>query len=311
MLRHEANAWVGAEILGRLRPAAALPRLAEAVATWRPDVVVRESVEFAAAVAAERHDVPHARVALWPGAMEAFALDVAAGPVDELRRAHDLPGDPDARRLRESPFLTLFPASLEDHARPAPPWARRFRDPAWDRFAEADGDDARPLLYVTFGNHAAGDPASARVYAEALRAVEDFDGDVLLTLGRDGDPAAFGAPPPHVRVERWVDQTEVLGRATAVVCHGGGGSTMGALAAGVPLVAVPLFAEDQHVNAARVVAAGAGVAVGPGAEAIRAALATILRDPSYRAAARALAAEIAAHPSTDEAVAYLADGAGG
>ena len=80
----------------------------------------------------------------------------------------------------------------------------------------------------------------ASVYLEAMRAVEDLNTDVLITVGRDADPGMLGEPPPHVRVERWVDQATVLGHTAAVICHGGGGSVLGALAAGAPLVVVPL-----------------------------------------------------------------------
>ena len=47
----------------------------------------------------------------------------------------------------------------------------------------------------------------------------------------------------------------------AVVTHGGHGSTLGALAHGVPVVVLPLFALDQWFNAAAVARAGAGVAL--------------------------------------------------
>ncbi len=113
----------------------------------------------------------------------------------------------------------------------------------------------------------------------------------------------MGTPPPNVRVERWVDQNEVLTRATAVVCHGGGGTTLGTLAAGLPLVVVPLFSNDQHINAGRIAASGAGVNVAPHAEAIRAGLDDVLGDISYGRAARALADELGGHRNTDEAFA--------
>jgi MGT family glycosyltransferase len=137
---------------------------------------------------------------------------------------------------------------------PGPPRTARFRDPAWPAVAPGG---RRPFVYVTFGSVAGGIPMLGGVYEAALAAVADLDADVLLTIGRGGEPASFGPVPAQVRVEQWVDQASVLARASAVVCHGGGGSTLGALAAGVPLVVVPLFAEDQHVNARRVAAVGA------------------------------------------------------
>jgi UDP:flavonoid glycosyltransferase YjiC (YdhE family) len=101
------------------------------------------------------------------------------------------------------------------------------------------------------------------------------------------------------------------------VSHGGFGTTLGAVAAGVPLVVVPLFG-DQPDNARRVEAVGAGVVVWPeGAdesirsgldgEALRDAVATVLADPAYRRVASELAAEMAALPPADETLAVLTD----
>jgi UDP:flavonoid glycosyltransferase YjiC (YdhE family) len=108
-----------------------------------------------------------------------------------------------------------------------------------------------------------------------------------------------------------VPQQDVLGHAAAAVVHGGSGSTLGAIAAGVPLVVVPLFA-DQPQNAHRVAEVGAGIAVEPDRddvpatiEPLRAALRAVLGDPSYGERARALAGELRAEPPVDEAVPLL------
>ena len=283
----EANRVVVGEVFARLDATAALPRVREAITTWRPDVVVHESAEFAGPIAAELHGVPHARVAIGLKAMERLMWDVAQ-PL--------LPGSCD---LAAGPYLTLFPASLEDPSVAGFARTARFRDPSWAR-SRPDGS----LVYVTFGSVAGGIPMVAGVYAAALTAVAGLDVPVLLSVGRDVDPASFGPVPAHVRVEPWVDQAAVLASASAVVCHGGGGSTLGALAAGVPLVLVPLFAEDQYINARRVAAVGAGVVAPP--DSIRPALDTVLTDPTYRAAAERVAAELATHPPTDTAAEVLA-----
>jgi UDP:flavonoid glycosyltransferase YjiC (YdhE family) len=109
-----------------------------------------------------------------------------------------------------------------------------------------------------------------------------------MTVGRDADPGMLGAPPAHVRVERWVDQATVLGHTAAVICHGGGGSVLGALAAGAPLVVVPLFAEDQHLNARRMAPVGAGLVAAHDAERMRSALRSVLTEHSFRADATGL-----------------------
>ena len=81
----------------------------------------------------------------------------------------------------------------------------------------------------------------------------------LVTTGPAVDPAAIRAPR-NVSVRRWVRHADVLPSCSAVLTHGGHGTVIKALAAGVPLVIAPL-GRDQPDNAARVVHAGAGLRV--------------------------------------------------
>jgi UDP:flavonoid glycosyltransferase YjiC (YdhE family) len=130
---------------------------------------------------------------------------------------------------------------------------------------------------------------------------------VLVTIGDRRDPAELGRLPRGVRVERWVSQAAVMPHAAAMVGHGGSGSTLTALAAGVPLALVPLFVDGPE-NARRVAAIGAGVALprGPaGAHGVAEAVEALLADPRHRAAAASVAAEIRALPPVDEAVAEI------
>lgn len=304
----EQNRVVIGDVFARLSSAASLPGLTSACEGWRPDVVVRDPNEYGSALAAELHGIPHARVGICLAAMEEWTLRVAAGPVDELRRRSGLEADPDARRLRESPFLTLFPPSLED-SEPVQPHTFRFRDPTWDQASlgapSTSGSKPAdsPLVYVSFGSVAGGMEMSERLYGPALEAVAGLPVRVLLTTGHER--GLDGPVPDNVRVERWVPQAQVLPHAAAVVCHGGSGTTLGALAAGVPLVIMPLFA-DQPENARRVAAVGAGLAVAPpNAVALRDALEAVLADDAFRTAARRLAAEMRALPPADAAVECL------
>lgn len=132
---------------------------------------------------------------------------------------------------------------------------------------------------------------------------------VLVTVGEAADPAALGPLPPRVHVERFVPQDQVLGAATVMVTHGGSGSVLGALAAGVPLVVLPLFADQPH-NAAQVTAVGAGMTIAGGPAAagqIGAAVAAVLDNRAYRAGARRIAAEIAALPTADQTAGRLTE----
>jgi UDP:flavonoid glycosyltransferase YjiC (YdhE family) len=306
----EANEVVVGELFGRLNTTAALPRLREACEEWRPDVVLRDPNEYGSALAAELHSIPHARVAIGLASTEELGMGIAASAIDAIRKAEGLPPDPDADRLRRAPYLSLFPPTLDEGAQPD---TQRFHDPAWDEPPGElldwwPGREREPLVYVTFGSVAGSFPQALPVYGVAMRAVAELPVRVLLTVGRELDLDALPPAPENVRVERWVPQQDVLGHAAAALVHGGSGSTLGALAAGMPLVVMPLFA-DQPQNARRVAEVGAGVAVEPNRDdldatvsPLRQAIRTVLDDPSYGRAARALADELRAQPPVDDAL---------
>jgi UDP:flavonoid glycosyltransferase YjiC (YdhE family) len=115
--------------------------------------------------------------------------------------------------------------------------------------------------------------------------------------------------PANVRVERWVPQADVMPHAAAMISHGGAGTTRMALAAGVPAVVVPAIA-DQPRNAERVAALGAGIGLSGAEEALTGledCLCRLIEDPSYAAAARRVADEVAALPPVSGAAAAVAD----
>ena len=122
---------------------------------------------------------------------------------------------------------------------------------------------------------------------------------MLVTLGPGNDPELLGAQPPHVHVERFVPQTQVLPAMDLVVTHGGAGTMLGAFACGLPLLVLPQGA-DQFANAERVVAAGAGLALTPAelsADAVASGAGALLSEARYREAARRIQSEIAAMPA--------------
>ena len=104
-----------------------------------------------------------------------------------------------------------------------------------------------------------------------------------------------------------------MGEAAAVVGHGGFGTTMAALTAGVPQVILPLFAFDQYVHAQRVAEVNAGIQLPGGLAAVTdlpAAVRKVLDDRTFTEDARAMAAEIAALPDIAECLPLLEQLAG-
>ena len=92
--------------------------------------------------------------------------------------------------------------------------------------------------------------------------------------------------PANVDVHEFVDHGAVLPHADVVVTHAGLGTVAAALHRGVPLVCAPI-ARDQHLNAARVAALGAGIDLGPAPTAgdVAGAVSAVLSEESYRRAA--------------------------
>lgn len=203
----EQNAIVVGEIFARLNVRAMLPHLRAVCEDWRPDVLLRDPAEYASAVAAELAGIAQVRIGVGLASGEELGLDLAAPKLAMARASVGLEPDPEGERIRESPYFTVFPASLDD-----PPIAgtRRFRDPAADAPSHPLPnwwpDAEPPLVYVTFGSVTAGMPFAAAVYGAAIEAVADLPVRVLMTVGQERDPDGFGALPSHVHAERWVPQ---------------------------------------------------------------------------------------------------------
>jgi UDP:flavonoid glycosyltransferase YjiC (YdhE family) len=323
-----ANEAMLVEYFGRLDTAHALPGLRRLVEEWRPDVILRESWEFASTLAGALHGIPVARVGLALGTVEAYCDDLLPPVLDELRAGLGLPADPDGRALRDTPYLTMVPETLEGPGAQAPADTHRFRH-AVRRDALPlprgwwPGREERPLVYVSFGSVTAGEhlPYFPALFRHAIDALAPLDTRILVTIGEGRDLSQLDPLPANVHVEHWVPQESVLTEAAAVVTHGGYGSTLGALAHGVPAVHVPLFSLDQWANAAAVARRGAGIAldadagsrrllVMPPAEVLDGlapAIERLLGDPSYARNAEEVADAMAALPSPDAALDVLFD----
>ncbi|WP_375488838.1 glycosyltransferase [uncultured Jatrophihabitans sp.] len=275
------------------------------------DIIIHDEIDFGAAVAAERLGVPHASVVvlaaggmITPGLLDeplnrlCAELGVSARP-DLLDRFLTLAPVMPSFRDPRSPFppstLAIRPDVLADH--------QEREDPAVDRveaFLAAQPD--RPLVYLTLGTvfH----QESGDLFTRVLTGLERMAANVVVTVGRELDPAELGVRNERVLVERFVAHRAVLPRAALVVSHAGSGTVVSALACGVPLMLLPLGA-DQPWNADRCVALGVGrmldaLTVSPGEAA--AAAEDVLRNATYRAAARVLSTEAEALPRADAAV---------
>jgi MGT family glycosyltransferase len=193
------------------------------------------------------------RVVLRP--LERMALPA----ISAARAAEGLPPLHSADELfgRTAPLVLLFTAEPFEYPRRDWPRAVRLVGPGiFDPPASEPGwlaADTRPVVLVTCSTDFQDD---GRLVGTTLDALAREDVLVVATTAAV-DPEAF-AVPSNARVERFFPHGPLLRRAACVVCHAGQGITLKALAAGVPVVAVP-FGRDQFEVARRVEVAGAGV----------------------------------------------------
>jgi UDP:flavonoid glycosyltransferase YjiC (YdhE family) len=266
----------------------------------RPDVVLREATELAAAPIAVARGVPLVTVAA-SGALPARFHDEVADAMRPLWHAEGL-DDPSWEHVYGQLYLHPFPASFGQRpdssvVQPIRPdgGAASTGPPRW---VAALGVD-RPFVYVTAGTEP---PSVGFPWRELLTASDALDVDVVATIGPHVDPAHLGVVPPNVRVETFVPQADLLGRASVVVSHGGAGTMLGAASRGRPQLIVPLFA-DQWENGVAVDDAGCGIVLGPtrrGTEDLEQALQTLLAGSAHREAATRVADEIAAMPTATD-----------
>src|SRR4029450_5094419 len=110
-------------------------------------------------------------------------------------------------------------------------------------------------------------------------------------------------PVRNVAVFPYIAHRTLLPDCALMITHAGLGAVMAALAHGVPLLCMPM-GRDQHDNAARVAACGAGCVLSPeaGVGQISQTITAMLAAPGYRTAARDMAATIARRDGREAAV---------
>jgi len=280
---------------------------------WRPDLVVREDVEFTGCVVAERLGIPH--VAVLVAAYRPHLEERIAPRLDSLRASVGLPPVLPAEMLYRYLLICPVPLSFQDPANALPPTARAFRHggfnassdeelPGW---VEALPDV--PTVYATLGTVMNRNTGILQAILDGLR---DEPVNVILTTGRDVDPAIFGPQPDHVRVERYIPQSLLFPYCDLAIIHGGSGTVRDALTYGLPMVIIPVSG-DQYVNSRRCEELGLARAIAPEArtpEAIREATRAVLDEPSYRQAAERMRHEMLALPGIEQAVVLLEQLAG-
>jgi UDP:flavonoid glycosyltransferase YjiC (YdhE family) len=279
-------------------PRATVADLAPLLPRLRPDLVVYEQSDVGAAKAARDAGVPFVSHVIGRS-MPSAILEMAAAEM-----AWMWGGDEPADLMLGDTAIDIWPDAVRDPEVAKLPRVIRQRPVPFDLDVPMpELPSGKPLVYLTLGTVAFG---ATDVLRAAVDGLARLPVEVLVAVG-PGDPALLGEVPANVRIAGFVPQAEVLRRADLVVHHGGTGTVLGTLAAGLPQLVLPQGA-DQFVNADALTEAGAGrklLGEEITADAVAEAAGLLLDDPAVREVAVEVAAEIARLPAPAEVVGRL------
>ncbi|WP_306214430.1 glycosyltransferase, partial [Actinoplanes sp. RD1] len=278
------------------------PELLVYARRFRPDLVVFETTSWAGPVVAGALGVPSTRFLYGVDLLYA-ARDLAAGLLEPLTAQL---GAPAARVLGD---LVLDPAPeglrLPVGYQAEPVRYVPYNGAGADIIPPLPPRGTRPRVCVTWGTTMSKLGPERFLAAEAGRAV-GTDAEIVYAVST-AQASRLGPLPPGATVLRDVPLHLLLDSCDAVVHHGGAGTMLTALTAGLPQVLVPQL--PDHATHARLLAASGAGLVRTVEEArsgaLREAAGTLLGSPAHGAAARRLRGEMDAHRSPAELVPVL------
>ena len=151
-------------------------------------------------------------------------------------------------------------------------------------------EDGTPNIYITMGSTGFLNHFLRTTYPVLARLPYRF----MVTTGGQASADVMAAAPENFRFTRYAPGSKLLANAQAMLYHGGNGSMYQALAAGVPMLALPAHYE-QRLNAQIGVKHGFGLkmpARGLNANKLERQLRRLIEEPGFRHAAQELSAAV-------------------
>lgn len=287
-----------------------LPDLLTVIQDWKPDVILRDALDFAPYIAGDLLDIPHAVFSSWVIWPKSWLQYMVGKYIAQARERHHLPPDPRLERLDHYLSLSFTPPGyqftngdittlhfispllVEDtiEQNQLPPWVHDL--------------PSQPTIYISLGTMFG---QTEGIYKTILQGISAEPYNLVVALGGTLDPSAFGPQPSNVHIERYIPMSLIAPYCDLVVSHAGSNTIMTTLGQGLPMLLIPIGA-DQPLNAIR--CTELGVAQRLEAEDLRAedvssAVRTLLKDESYREVAQKLQQEIVTMPDAGFAVQLL------
>src|SRR5262245_60972041 len=204
----------------------------ELMATWRPELVVHDTLELGSPTAAQANGIPHITHGYGPMLPEnAFLVRAVGSAIQAAGLSDPVPA------VFAAPYLDISPPALRTAETGAWSTVRALRPSP----GEVGPDAVLPWksstlphpdsIYVTFGTVMNQAPAVLRAVIEGCSRLPV---NVIVTTGPAFDLTLLGPLKSTVFSAPFLPQAAVLPHCTAVVSHAGAGTMLGALCYGLP-----------------------------------------------------------------------------
>lgn len=270
---------------------------------WRPDLVVYEQTATVGPMVAARLGVPAVQqnIAILS---TGDAHQATAALLSDLCEQYEIPPLP-------APLMTIEVIPPSMLSVPAEGWFMGGRPYNGGGVLgdELPSRPARPQVAVTIGSGFSQEFYGLGALEPVITAAAEVkvDADFLIAIGKTATDS-LGPLPPNVRsLGRWFPYGELFRTCAAVVHHGGGGSIMTAIDAGIPQMVVRSDGDPGgKIMGDAVQDRGLGISTIP-SEVATDQLERLLTDDTFKRATAEVAAEVADLPTPATIAARLAD----
>ncbi|HDR6246260.1 TPA: glycosyl transferase [Bacillus cereus] len=143
--------------------------------------------------------------------------------------------------------------------------------------------EGKSVIYISMGTEL---NEQLELYKKCMQAFKDFNGIVVISVGKEIDLMAFSNTPSHFIIRPYVPQLEILKYADVFITHGGMNSVSEGLYHNTPLIILPIT-NDQPLVAKRVEELNAGIVLNyknVTVAELKEATNTLLNNSSYKEA---------------------------
>ncbi len=286
---------------------------------YRPDVVYTDSVCFWGKLNAWKHDVPMVVSTSTFAFNQMSSQYMKNSPRELAGLIFGLPRvSKELNRLKAGGFKPrgLFALIRSDNDTDSVVYTSKRFQPYSESFSshylfagpsvrsehKPDKHTEKPLVYVSMGTVINDRPD---FYTKCVDAVRGENVDLVISCGPAVDIAGLGELPENVKVYPYVDQLDILSKASGFITHCGMNSVSESLYMETPMVLYPQTNEQAAV-ARRVTEIGAGMMLKDASvDGIRKAVHDLLYTERYAKAAKECAKDFRSCPGTAGAASFI------